>query len=74
MALTLHNSEAFAKHIERIVSTKHTSYMDAILTFCTERAIEPETIAPYLGAKIKEQLAIEGRALHLLPQTESLLD
>jgi hypothetical protein len=74
MALNVHNAEVFAKHIELLVKTLHISYMDAIIRFCDERQIEPESVAPFISAKMKDCIAQEGRALHLLPKIDTLLD
>lgn len=72
MPLSVHNSEAFAKHIERCVSTKHMSYMEAIIAFCERRQLEPESIVPFLTDKIKDALAFEAQRLHLMPKMSSL--
>ncbi len=74
MALNVHNAELFAKHIEASVRTKQIGYMEAILKFCSDRQIEPEAVAPYISAKMKDKIAVEARAVHLLPATDSLLD
>jgi hypothetical protein len=68
MPLTIHNADAFAAHIERVVATHGVSYMDAILHFCESRQLEPDAIAPFISDKIKRALGREGRDLHLLPQ------
>jgi hypothetical protein len=74
MALNVHNAERFAKHIEQSVNTLHISYMDAIIQFCQARQVEPEAVAPFISAKIKDHLAREARAVHLLRPSNSLLD
>jgi hypothetical protein len=72
MPLSVHTSEAFAKHIERSVTVKQMSYMEAVIEFCEERQLEPEAIVPFLNDKIKNALAHEGQRLHLLPKMSSL--
>jgi Phage late-transcription coactivator len=72
--LRAQNAELFAQHIETTVTTLGISYMDAILKFCSDRELEPEAVAPYISAKMKDSIAHEARRLHLLPQTTSLLD
>ena len=75
MALNIHNAEQFAKHIEHAVQSQGISYMDAIIKFCSDRQLEPETVAPYISAKMKDKIAAEARSVHLLrPATDSLLD
>ena len=72
MALNIHNAEAFAKHIEKVVENSGMSYMDAILDFCERRQLDPEAVVPFISDKIKRALAREGRALHLLPKRGTL--
>jgi len=72
MSLKIHNSEAFAGHIEHLVATRHLSYLDAILLFCEKRGIEPDAIAPFINDKIKTALSQEGQRLHLLPRMNAL--
>lgn len=74
MSLNVHNAELFAKHIEASVRTLEIGYMEAILKFCADRQIEPEAVAPYISAKMKNMIAIEARKVHLLPPSDSLLD
>lgn len=71
MAHSIIQPEAFAKHIEYLVSSKGMTYLDALVTFCEERQIEPDQIAPFISDKIKTNLQREGIALHLLPKTSN---
>lgn len=72
MPFSPHNSEAFARHIERQVSTKKMTYLDAIIDFCAAREIEPEAVVPFLNDKIKTKLDEEGQRLNLLQKHASL--
>lgn len=66
------SSEQFTKHIQRIVTTKSMSYLDAVLYFCEQRRIEPEVVAPLLGDKIKSEISEDAMRLHLIPRTARL--
>lgn len=72
MTLSVSNSEAFALHIERMVTARQLSYMDAVVEFCNTRDLEPESIVPYLSDKIKQAIAVEAQALHLLQKSAEL--
>lgn len=72
MSLTVNSPEAFAKHIEEQVTKKRMTYMDAILTFCADRELEPEAIVPFISAKMKGALEHEGIALHFLKKRNEL--
>jgi len=66
MSLSANNSEAFAKHIERLVHEKKLTYIEAVLHFCETRRLEPESVAPYLSTKMKTAMAKEAVDRHLL--------
>lgn len=72
MALSLHTAERFAKHIEKQVTEKNMSYMEAVLDFCEKRGVEPEAVVPFLNDKIKSALGEEAQRLNLLPKTSAL--
>jgi len=68
-----YTSETIARHIE--MQVRHgVTYMDAVLSFCQERDLEPETIVPFLNDHIKAHIGQEGRSLNLLvgDDTESV--
>lgn len=67
------NAETFALHVQSEVSTKHISYLEAIVTFCQERDLEPQSIVPFIDAKMRSELQREGIALHLLKKTTNAL-
>jgi hypothetical protein len=72
MALNKYSSESFAVHIEGLVRDHGLSYMDAILHFCEQHQLEPETIVPHLSTKMKTAIQREGEALHLLKKRRGL--
>lgn len=60
------------QEIERIVSLNKDGYMQAILSFCEEKNIDPIYVAKHLSTPIKERLHAEGVALNLLPRSARL--
>lgn len=72
MPLSTSNAELFAQHIEKLVRKHGQSYMEAVVEFCAKRELEPESIVPYLSDKIKREIAIEARRLHLLQKSAEL--
>ena len=68
------NNKKFLHHIENLVSTKGTSYVDAIVYYCEKNNIEIETVAAMIkgNAKIKEQLRSDYEDLNYFPKTAKL--
>jgi hypothetical protein len=71
MPLPKHTSEEFAKHIEHQVGRGY-SYLEAVIAFCEERQIEPESVVKLLNDKIRTKLSEEGQNLHLLTKHDGL--
>lgn len=74
MALSIHTSELLAQHIEQRVRSAGLSYMDAVIEFCDQRQIEPETIVPLISDRIKSEINTEAQRLHLIPKTANLYE
>lgn len=72
MPLSTSSAEKFAQHIEKLVQLHGHSYMEAVVEFCEERELEPESIVPYLSDKIKRAIAVEAMGLHLLSKSAEL--
>ena len=62
----------FSKMIIEYVSKTNSTYMDAILKYCSDYNIEPEGAAKLLSKPIIEKLVEEGRDLHILPKKAKL--
>lgn len=58
--------------IEKLVSKKNYSYMDAILKLCEDYSLEPSYIAKHLTKPIIEKLREEGESINLLPKSARL--
>lgn len=58
--------------IEKLVSKKNYSYMDAVLKLCEDYSLEPSYIAKHLSKPIIEKLREEGESINLLPKSARL--
>ena len=72
MAVEFRSPKKFAIEIESLVQKDKLSYMDAILTFCETRNIEPDTIAKLISKPLREKLEVEATNLNFLPRTGKL--
>ena len=66
------DAETLAQTIERLVIAKRMSYLDALISYCAEKNIEPELIAGTLGDKIRGELANAAQRLHFIPKFNQL--
>ncbi len=66
------NPEQVSSTIERMVSTRSISYMDAVLELCEEHSIDTTMIAKYLSKPIIENIEKEAMDVNLLPRKKSL--
>lgn len=66
------NPEQVSSTIERMVSTRNISYMDAVIELCEEHSIDSTMIAKYLSKPIIENIEKEAMDVNLLPRKKSL--
>ena len=62
----------FAIIVDELVRTKHHTHMEAILYYCEQNLIEPDTITRWIDRSLKEKLQADAEALHYLPKTSQL--
>ncbi len=48
------------------------TYIDAIMFYCDENKLEPETAGKMVGGKLKQNVQDEAEDLHLIPKTSKL--
>lgn len=58
--------------IERMVSTRNMTYMEAVLEICEEHSIDATMVAKHLSKPIIENIEKEARDVNLLPKKKSL--
>ena len=62
----------FAIIVDELVRTKRLTHMEAILYYCEQNLIEPDTINKWIDRSLKEKLQADAEALNYLPKTSSL--
>ena len=62
----------FAIIVDELVRTKHLTHMEAIIYYCEQNLIEPDTITKWIDRSLKEKLQADAEALHYLPKTSQL--
>ena len=72
MALQTQSSSEFYTKIIALVEKTKLSYMDAVLHYCDQNGMEPETAAQLVNTKLKAQIREEAEVLNFLPKTAKL--
>ena len=72
MPLQTQTSAEFYTKIVKLVQDTKLSYMDAILHYCDQNNMEPETAAQLVNTKLKAQIREEAEVLNFLPKTAKL--
>jgi|TARA_B100001079_G_scaffold13714_1_gene11191 hypothetical protein len=72
MAVKMNNSMRFMENIEGLVQRTKMTYIDAILYYCEENKLEPETAGQMVGGKLKQLVQEEAEDLNLVQKTSKL--
>ena len=72
MAVAALSSEKITQQIQRLVSQKRMTYLEAVIHLCEQRGWEPELLAPHLGDAIKSKLSEDAQRLHYIPRQPAL--
>ena len=72
MPLHIQSSNEFYIKIQELVEQTKLSYMDAVLHYCDQNGMEPETAAQLINGKLKAQIREEAEELNFLPKTAKL--
>ena len=72
MPLQIQSSNEFYIKIQELVKETKLSYMDAVLHYCDQNGMEPETAAQLVNSKLKAQIREEAEELNFLPKTAKL--
>ena len=62
----------FMENIESLVQKTKMSYIDAVMYYCEENKLEPETAGKMIGGKLKQNIQEEAEDLHLIQRTSKL--
>ena len=68
----MNNSMIFMENIEKLVQKTNMSYIDAVMYYCEENKLEPETAGKMIGGKLKQNIQDEAEDLHLIERTSKL--
>ena len=68
----MNNSMIFMENIESLVQKTKMSYIDAVMYYCEENKLEPETAGKMIGGKLKQNIQDEAEDLHLIQMTSKL--
>jgi len=72
MGIKMNNSMVFMENIESLVQKTKMSYIDAVMYYCEENKLEPETAGKMIGGKLKQNIQEEAEDLHLIERTSKL--
>ena len=72
MGIKMNNSMIFMENIESLVQKTKMSYIDAVMYYCEENKLEPETAGKMIGGKLKQNIQDEAEDLHLIQRTSKL--
>jgi len=65
-------TKTFSLEIENIAKEKKISHMEAVLWFCNEQGIEPDTVGTLISKSLKEKIEANARELNFLPRQAQL--
>ena len=68
----MNNSMRFMEKIENLVQRTKMTYIDAIVHYCEENKLEPETAGQMVGGKLKQNIQEEAEGLNLIQKTSKL--
>ena len=72
MGIKMNNSMVFMENIENLVQQTKMTYIDAVMYYCEENKLEPETAGKMIGGKLKQNIQDEAEDLHLIQRTSKL--
>ena len=58
----------FTSSVEHLVIDKHLSYIDAIIYFCQENHLEPDSVKSLITPPLKEKIKAEAVGLRFLKE------
>ena len=68
----MRSSKTFSLNIENIVKEKRITHMEAVLWYCKDQGIEPDTVSNLLTKGLKEKIEANSRDLNFLPKRAQL--
>ena len=68
----MRSSKTFSLNIENIVKEKRITHMEAVLWYCKNEGIEPDTVSNLLSKGLKQKIEANARDLNFLPKQAQL--
>ena len=68
----MRSSKTFSLNIENIVKEKRITHMEAVLWYCKDQGIKPDTVSNLLTKGLKEKIEANARDLNFLPKRAQL--
>ena len=70
--MALITSKTFTITIENIAKEKQMTHMEAVLYYCNEEGIEPDSVGYLISKGLKEKIEANARDLNFLPKQAQL--
>ena len=70
--MLLNSPKTFCMKIEDIVKEKDITHMDAVLWYCEQEGIEPDTVSNLISKGLKQKIEANARELNFLPRQAQL--
>ena len=68
----MNTTKTFSLQIENIAKEKNITHMEAVLWYCKDQGIEPDTVSNLLSKGLKEKIEANARDLNFLPRQAQL--
>ena len=70
--MTLNTPKTFSLEIENIAKYKNITHKEAVLRYCKNEGIEPDTVSSLISKGLKEKIEANARELNFLPRQAQL--
>ena len=70
--MPLNTSKTFSLKIEQIVLEKNITHMEAVLWYCEQENLEPDSLKPLISKALMEKIEANARDLNFLPKCAQL--
>ena len=70
--MALNPPKTFTLEIENIVKDKNLTHMEAVLWYCQNEGIEPDTVGSLISKGLKQKIEANARELNFLPKQAQL--
>ena len=68
----MQNTKTFSLEIEKMAQEKSISHMDAVLEYCKEHQLEPDSVGRLISKSLKDKIEANARDLNYFPKRAKL--